>query len=191
MCEVQFNKKQEGTGTADTDGLSVKRKIAAEREKKHTQNDFAYTMFAATRSRQRQLINFIRMADLMLASALRTLLMASCRQVVDMLDTRVNAMIPAMSVGAVQQHSSDGLCGASSLSASQSDPVSFSMCVHAMFVRTNVHTISCVVTACMLCMLPTLCGVCTLRAMHARSTCPVSPLIECAMFRSRHRWSRQ
>jgi hypothetical protein len=140
MHNVQFNKKQEGKGAADIDGLSGKRKVMVEHEQKHTQNDFSYTMFAATRSRQRQLINFIRMADLMLASALRTLLMTSCHQVVDMLDTRVNTMIPAMSVGDVQ-HGLDGLCGASPLTASQPDLVSSSMCAHFLFVRTKVPTV--------------------------------------------------
>lgn len=86
---MQFHKKQVVEPQEDSRGGLVKH--VAEAERSSAQNDFAYTMFAATRSRRRALIRFVRMADLMLGSSLRSVLMASCLSVVHMLQDRQDA----------------------------------------------------------------------------------------------------
>lgn len=87
---MQFHKKQDSKPQDESRGGLVKR--VAEVERSTAQNDFAYTMFAATRSRRRALIRFVRMADLMLGSALRSVLMSSCQCVVRMLHDRQNSV---------------------------------------------------------------------------------------------------
>ena len=79
---MQFNKKQD---KPQQDG-TMNRKLKESDSNAH--HDFAYTMFAATRSIRRSLIKFIRMTDYMLGSALRSVLMSSCEAVIDTLVTR-------------------------------------------------------------------------------------------------------
>ena len=79
---MQFNKKQD---KPQQDG-TMNRKLKESDSNAH--HDFAYTMFAATRSIRRSLIKFIRMTDYMLGSALRSVLMFSCKAVVDTLVSR-------------------------------------------------------------------------------------------------------
>jgi hypothetical protein len=80
---LQFNKKQT---TKPHEERAVGRKSKENDSTAH--HDFAYTMFAATRSIRRSLIKFIRMTDYMLGSALRSVLMSSCKAVIDMLVSR-------------------------------------------------------------------------------------------------------
>jgi hypothetical protein len=68
--------------------MSLMQTIAAEKSTKQAADDFAYTMFAATRSRQRALVRFIRMADYILAAALQTLLLDTCDSFIQQLKPR-------------------------------------------------------------------------------------------------------
>lgn len=87
---MQFKDKQEENATVDGgDSMSISQKISADRDAKQTHSDFAFTMFAAKRSRQRSLIAFVRMADYMLGSTLHTLLFNSCHSVVQQLQQRM------------------------------------------------------------------------------------------------------
>lgn len=79
---MQFNKKQD----KPQEERAMNRKLKDSDSNAH--HDFAYTMFAATRSIRRSLIKFIRMTDYMLGSALRSVLISSCKAVVDTLVTR-------------------------------------------------------------------------------------------------------
>jgi hypothetical protein len=79
---VQFNKKQDKPQEDRAMSKSLKDNDS------NAHHDFAYTMFAATRSIRRSLIKFIRMTDYMLGSALRSVLMSSCKAVVDTLVQR-------------------------------------------------------------------------------------------------------
>lgn len=86
---MQFKDKQEEKTAVDGDTGTVSQKISAERDQKQSHNDFAFTMFAAKRSRQRSLIAFVRMADYMLGSTLHSLLFDSCHSVVQNLEQRM------------------------------------------------------------------------------------------------------
>ena len=86
---MQFNEKQEEKGAVNIDGMTTKQRIGCEHELKQTQNDFAYTMFAAKRSRQRSIINFVRMTDYMLGSTLHSLLISSCESVMALLESKM------------------------------------------------------------------------------------------------------
>jgi hypothetical protein len=79
---MQFNHKQD----KPQEERGLNRKLKDSDSNAH--HDFAYTMFAATRSTRRSLIKFIRMSDYMLGSALRSVLISSCKAVVDTLVTR-------------------------------------------------------------------------------------------------------
>jgi hypothetical protein len=89
---VQFNNKQD----KPQEERGMNRKLKDSDSNAH--HDFAYTMFAATRSTRRSLIKFIRMSDYMLGSALRSALISSCKALVDTLVARNCSLAPKDSV---------------------------------------------------------------------------------------------
>lgn len=71
---AQFHQKQEQQTQRVAERVTVAQAVTLERASKQAAHDYAYTQFAATRSRQRALVRFIRLHDYKLASALQTLL---------------------------------------------------------------------------------------------------------------------
>lgn len=110
----EFNKKHDDNEAAKVLGelkpshTSAIARAEATKDKEQGDSDFAYTIAAARRSEQRRLLAYVRMADYKITDTLHTVLLESCREVLQAV-RYIPAPPPSLDEGAgLDRASADG-----------------------------------------------------------------------------------